>query len=161
MHWAQHHLVPGQGHRRLARRLSLAHRRRLQQPLRRLEQHRESARVPPCQPTGRRGTPLRPRPLRVPGRAICRRPRLRRRHQPDPGVDHQDHQALTHRLHTSLHGRAHRIHARQILDGGVQPHTGQPHRLRDAHRHSAGLQKRRHHLGIGPGGSAYLTDNRR
>ena len=47
----------GQGHRGPARRLRLPHRRRFQQPLRCLEQHREPARIPTCQPPGRRRSP--------------------------------------------------------------------------------------------------------
>ena len=160
LHWPQHHPVPGQGHRGPARRLCLAHRRRFQQPLRCLEQHRESARVPPCQPPGRRGPPLRPRPLRVPGRSVCHRPGLRRRHQPNPRVDNQDHQALAHRVFGALHGRPYSVHARQILDGRIQPRAGQPYRFRNTHCHGAGLQKRRHYLGLGLGGGAYFADDR-
>ena len=149
-HRLQHRARRRQGRRGLGRRLHRHHRRRRQQPLRRIQQHREYARLQAGEQARRPGTPLRARALRVPGRPRGRGACRRRRHRAGARLARQDHAPHPHRVRRGHRRRAACLNGRQALDDALQPPHGTRDRLRDARGDGYRFAQRRNRDGRGP-----------
>ena len=134
-HRLQRAAVSGQGAGRPAVGIRLHRGGRGEQPVRRLEQRHQPARVQARRQAGRQRASLRPWALRVPVWPACGDAHRGHRRRARQKLRRKDRQPRTDRLQLGRGGHPGRLDPRQAVDDAVQPHHRQAHRVHDARGH--------------------------